>query len=141
MIRRVRLTESDLHRIVKESVSRILNEANVFDPRTGEYVSVHGNGQYDWDKMAGIRRHYKRQASDDVNRYYTDWCDLDDKIEQGKDNGMEQAKLDNLRQQKKSARTNYKNMENIADKHEKAEDRNSANYYQMARQELKKFRR
>ena len=113
MRRRVRLTESDLNRIVKESVSRILNEVNVFDPRTGEHVSVHGNDQYDWDKMAGIRRHYKRQASDDVNRYYTDWCDLDDKIEQGKDNGMEQAKLDNLRQQKKSARTNYKNMENI----------------------------
>ena len=90
-------------------------------------------------EASGIRKYYKRQASDEANRYNTEYDDLDDKIEYGKNNGMSQTQLDNLRQQKKSVRTNYKNMQNVADRHEMAGNRNFDNYYQMGRQELQKL--
>ena len=42
----IRLTESDLHRIVKESVNKILSEGLkgfTYDPSTGEYYDKYGN--------------------------------------------------------------------------------------------------
>lgn len=135
----VRLTESDIHRIVKESVNMVLNEVNVFDPRTGKYVSVHGNDQWGWDKMAGIRKYYKNQASDEANRFNTECDDIDDKIDFGRENGMDKTQLDNLRQQRKNAKANYRNMQNIADRHDDAGYRNLQNYGQMGRQELQKL--
>lgn len=45
----IRLTESDLHRIVKESVERILNEVEF----GGE--SLHGNNAEDWATMMHLR--------------------------------------------------------------------------------------
>ena len=135
----IRLTESDLHRIVKESVKSALNEVNVFDPRTGEYVSVHGNDQWGWDKMSGIRNYYKKQASDEANRYNTECNDIDDKIDFGRENGMDKTQLDNLRQQRRTAKANYRNMQNIADKHDNAKYRNIQIYGQMGRQELQKL--
>lgn len=136
---RIRLTEGDLYRIIEESVKRVLNEANVFDPRTGEYVSVHGNDQWGWDKMAGIRNYYKNQASDEANRYNTECDDIDDKIDFGRESGMDRSQLDNLRQQRKTAKANYRNMRDIADRHDDAKYRNIQNYGQMGREELKKL--
>lgn len=45
----IRLTESDLHRIVKESVNRVLNEVQF----GGE--SLHGNNPGDWAAMRYLR--------------------------------------------------------------------------------------
>ena len=45
----VRLTESDLHKIVKESVNRVLNEVQF----GGE--SLHGNNPEDWAAMKYLR--------------------------------------------------------------------------------------
>ena len=49
MKQRIRLTESDLHKIVKESVKRILNEVEF----GGE--SLHGNNPEDWAAMRYVR--------------------------------------------------------------------------------------
>lgn len=46
----VRLTESDLHRIVKESVNRVLNEVQF----GGE--SLHGNNPADWNALDRLHR-------------------------------------------------------------------------------------
>lgn len=35
---RIRLTESDLHRIVKESVNKVLNESTIFDSKLPEVI-------------------------------------------------------------------------------------------------------
>ena len=63
----IRLTESDLHRIVKESVNRVLNEVE-FRGRT-----FHGNMPDDWRKIAHIRNAYKMDAdrgeTDAINGY------------------------------------------------------------------------
>ena len=63
----IRLTESDLHRIVKESVERILGEVE-FRGRT-----FHGNNPDDWRKMADIRKGLKMDAdkgeTDAINGY------------------------------------------------------------------------
>ena len=48
----IRLTESDLHRVVKESVNRILGELKGFtyDPTDGRYYDKWGNEpEYDED--------------------------------------------------------------------------------------------
>lgn len=61
----IRLTESDLHRIVKESVNKILMEVN-FGGK-----SLHGNNPEDWIEVSKAR---KDKASDALNgdEYYTD---------------------------------------------------------------------
>jgi hypothetical protein len=53
----IRLTESDLHRIVKESVKRILNEIKL----GGE--SLHGNNAEDWAAMKYLRAKRADRAS------------------------------------------------------------------------------
>jgi len=63
----IRLTEQDLHRIVKESVNKILSEVE-FRGR-----AFHGNRQDDWRKMANIRQGLKMDAdrgeTDAINGY------------------------------------------------------------------------
>ena len=49
MRQRIRLTESDLHRIIKESVKKVLNEVKF------NGVSYHGTNPYDWKDLADIR--------------------------------------------------------------------------------------
>ena len=48
----IRLTESDLHRIVKESVNKILSEAKkkgyTYDPTDGRYYDEYGNAEDDY---------------------------------------------------------------------------------------------
>ena len=53
----VRLTESDLHKIVKESVKRVLNEIKL----GGE--SLHGNNAEDWAAMKYLRAKRADRAS------------------------------------------------------------------------------
>lgn len=48
---RIRLTESQLHRVIKESVKRILNEVEF----GGE--SLHGNSPEDWTAIGKVRHH------------------------------------------------------------------------------------
>ena len=45
----IRLTESDLHRIVKESVNRVLKEVNFRGER------LHGNNPEDWKALISLR--------------------------------------------------------------------------------------
>ena len=59
----VRLTESDLHRIVRESVNRILNEVQY----GGE--NLHGNNVEDWNALARLRDARKNKVLDD---YFND---------------------------------------------------------------------
>lgn len=56
----IRLTESDLHRIVKESVNRVLNEIN-----TDTAISAHKKAQSDLDNME-----FSWSDSDAVDKYY-----------------------------------------------------------------------
>ena len=49
MRKKIRLTESDLHRIIKESVNKILNEVEF----GGE--SLHGNNPADWNALYRLR--------------------------------------------------------------------------------------
>ncbi len=60
MKRRIRLTESDLHKIVKESVNRMLNEIN-----TDTAISAHKKAQSDLDNME-----FSWSDSDAVDKYY-----------------------------------------------------------------------
>lgn len=50
----IRLTESDLHRIIKESVKTALNEYAI-DDLNGNPFSAHGNDPNAWDKVAALR--------------------------------------------------------------------------------------
>ena len=62
----IRLTEQDLHRIVKESVERILNEVEI----GGE--SLHGDNPEDWATVSHLRDANVARDEDlsDHNRYF-----------------------------------------------------------------------
>lgn len=66
MKRRIRLTESDLHRVIKESIRRILNEG-LREPRSSHgRVSNQGNGM-----VGGAYGHDERFAFCDISgRFY-----------------------------------------------------------------------
>lgn len=57
MKKMIRLTEGDIHRIVKESVNRVLNEIKL----GGE--SLHGNNAEDWAAMKYLRAKMADRAS------------------------------------------------------------------------------
>lgn len=50
---RIRLSESQLHRVIKESVRRIMNEIRLGD------VELHGNNPEDWMAMRHVRSPYR----------------------------------------------------------------------------------
>ena len=52
----IRLTESDLHRIVKESVNRILKEVKWTDSDGTTYQDQHGTDAGAWDRLANERK-------------------------------------------------------------------------------------
>lgn len=66
----IRLTESDLHRIVKESVERILRESVNEVELGGE--SLHGDNAEDWATVSHLRDANVARDEDlsDHNRYY-----------------------------------------------------------------------
>ena len=71
----IRLTESDLHRIVRESVNKILNEVKWKDSFGSEH-STHGDNEKDWLEVAKERK--RRVDKIDPSQYgYTIW-DLKD---------------------------------------------------------------
>ena len=55
MKQRIRLTESDLHKIVKESVKRVLNEVSL-KGKTGDEYSLHGDNYDAWATLAKLRK-------------------------------------------------------------------------------------
>jgi hypothetical protein len=57
----IRLTESDLHRIVKESVNRILNEVSWTDSEGITHDNQHGGDSKSWDALRKERwnRYFK----------------------------------------------------------------------------------
>lgn len=70
----IRLTEGDLHRIVKESVNRILNEVVINTP----YGSVNHNdldfdGRINQIENPMIRQNYLNSI-DRIRKYYPIWC-------------------------------------------------------------------
>jgi hypothetical protein len=68
----IRLTEGDLHRIIKESVKRVLREqdyttpAGGFDSRAYEYDEAlkNANSLEDWDRMMADRDKYVNMRRD-----------------------------------------------------------------------------
>ena len=55
MKRRIRLTEGDLHRIVKESVNRVLNESNSLLSELGDICYLEGKKTDDFTAHATMR--------------------------------------------------------------------------------------
>lgn len=60
----IRLTESDLHNLVKEAVNKILNEVQY----GGE--SLHGNKAEDWEALAHVRsqRAYNKNSNSEAEK-------------------------------------------------------------------------
>ena len=54
----IRLTESDLHKIVKESAKRIMKEV-ALKGKSGKTYSLHGNDEESWDIMTNLRQNQK----------------------------------------------------------------------------------
>ena len=73
--RLIRLTESDLHRIVKESVQKILKESSIMTPY-GAYTY----NDSDFDTMINqiedptIKKNYLN-TFDAIRKYYPIWCE------------------------------------------------------------------
>lgn len=66
-MRTIRLTENDLHNIIKESVRRIINEVQV----NGQ--SLHGNNAQDWQTMQNIRRQQFFNSNGQNNKAKNAW--------------------------------------------------------------------
>ena len=94
----IRLTESDLHRIVKESVERILRESVNEVELGGE--SLHGDNAEDWFAVSNLRdRNAKRDKKLATSKFYKNNNDamnsyFNNTIEGGRDwrNGTNLAK-------------------------------------------------
>ena len=82
MKQKIRLTEGDLHRIVKESVKRIMKEV-ALKGKSGKTYSLHGTDPESWAVMSRVRgkngyfpntpQHYHACRDED------NWIELDDK--------------------------------------------------------------
>lgn len=74
MKRRIRLTEDDLHRIVKESVERILREGDINSPEARNYYGVGEPGQ-GWtpEYREAQNKHQQRQ----MNKFNRDPLEID----------------------------------------------------------------
>jgi len=70
----IRLTEGDLHRIVKESVNRILNEVKYhYDPNNPEeYEEFDSTNPKDWRTLAYLRKLRRISHEDPKSEYYED---------------------------------------------------------------------
>ena len=72
----IRLTESDLHRIVKESVQRILNEDKhkyYYDPNDPEaYEEFDTENPRDWRTLAYLRKLRRISHEDPKSEYFED---------------------------------------------------------------------
>jgi hypothetical protein len=70
----IRLTESDLHRIVKESVNRVLYEVKYhYDPNNpDEYEKFDSTKPKDWRTLAYLRRLRRISHENPKSEYYED---------------------------------------------------------------------
>ena len=105
----IRLTESDLHRIVKESVNRVLNE--IGDTNRGQYhlgrAAMRRVNMGDYDDAREIDRYAAKQRGDNASmeRYNLIGTKDQDKLMKGKSNkdfhrGQIQVMDDRLRTKK-----------------------------------------
>jgi len=60
----IRLTENDLHKIVKESVNRTINEV-ALKGKSGKTYSLHGNDEESWDIVSRLRQ--KKSGNSNYN--------------------------------------------------------------------------
>jgi len=73
MKRRIRLTESDLHRIVKESVNRVLMEVSAFpNKEEKELYQKFANGEITY---AQLRKALVKAGCEDVGNWDFQWGD------------------------------------------------------------------
>lgn len=130
----VRLTESDLHRIVKESVTRILKEAADHKiTYNGQDYTLNADNQSSWYQLGDIRKDmakpYKQMADD-----------ADDEADRISDQeGF--YKNPQLMQQYVDAKNRRSQNNAIADKYQQKAWRNNDNGYGIARRDLEKFNR
>ena len=83
MKRTIRLTESDLHRVVRESVKRVLKEAAYNgnhvgrDNGYGRFEMNHPEGKYTlyYDKARREAQHYNAQRNGQIPKPYAGWSE------------------------------------------------------------------
>ena len=128
----IRLTEQDLHRIVKESVTRILKEAADHKiTYNGQDYTLNADNQSSWYQLGDIRKDmakpYKQMADD-----------ADDEADRISDReGFH--KNPQLMQQYVDAKNRRSQNNAIADKYQQKAWRNNDNGYGIARRDLEKF--
>lgn len=71
----IRLTERDLHRIIENTVSRVLNEVKL---PGGD--SVHGNNEEDWYVVSKLRAKKSDRANNDTDREFHTKRSVDDNL-------------------------------------------------------------
>jgi len=78
----IKLTEQDLHKIVKSSVEKIVNEVSM-KGKSGKEYSLHGNDAESWDIMSRLRynngRYHGKNGVYNASRDEKNSIDLDDK--------------------------------------------------------------
>ena len=132
MKRLIRLTEQDLHRIVKESITRILKEAADHKiTYNGQDYTLNADNQSSWYQLGDIRKDmakpYKQMAND-----------ADDEVDRISDQeGF--RKNPQLLQQYVDAKNKRSQNNAIANKYQQKAWRNNDNGYGIARRDLEKF--
>ena len=128
----IRLTEQDLHRIVKESITRILKEAADHKiTYNGQDYTLNADNQSSWYQLGDIRKDmakpYKQMADD-----------ADDEADRISDQeGF--YKNPQLMQQYVDAKNRRSQNNAIANKYQQKAWRNNDNGYGIARRDLEKF--
>lgn len=87
MKKTIRLTESDLHRVVAETVRRVINEVQV----NGQ--SLHGNNAEDWGTMQNIRRQQFYDSNGQNQKAKNAWMRNFDNKKDMQDNGRQQQSM------------------------------------------------
>lgn len=132
MKRLIRLTEQDLHRIVKESITRILKEgADHKITYNGQDYTLNADNQSSWYQLGDIRKDMAKPYEQMAN-------DADDEIDRISDQeGF--RKNPQLLQQYVDAKNRRSQNNAIADKYQQKAWRNDDNGYGIARRDLEKF--
>ena len=128
----IRLTEQDLHRIVKESITRILKEAADHKiTYNGQDYTLNADNQSSWYQLGDIRK--------DMAKPYNQMADdADDEADRISDQeGF--RKNPQLLQQYVDAKNRRSQNNAIANKYQQKAWRNNDNGYGIARRDLEKF--
>ena len=134
MRQRVRLTEGDLHRIVKESVMRILKEAADHKiTYNGQDYTLNADNQSSWYQLGDIRKYMAKP--------YKQMADAADAEVDRISDQEGYRKNSPLFQQYQDARNQVKQNSKLAGKYEKKAWRNNQHGYDIAKNDLEKFNR